>query len=275
MTDCVVCARPNRVDTAQVCHPCVRRLQASLERAADLAGELETTIARQGRSGDRGGRVAGAEPPLPVDLGAADSAWAVNNTITTWARHVAEERGLTVTGTDPDPTVLAARWLTGQLDWLRHRPEAAEAWDELADACRLLERAVDRAVPRWYAGPCGCGAELYAAAGADRVHCRTCEVTHDASARKAWLLESARGTLARASLISAALGILGEPVPVGTVWSWASRGRIVARGRDTDGSPMYLVGEVLDLRVEWERSAKAKVARRGDAPAKGVRLDAA
>lgn len=152
---------------------------------------------------------------------------------------------------------VAARWLAehDQLEWLRHQREAAEAMAELREAAREVERIVDRPRDRWYAGPCWaelpddgrCEVELYAVPGAKVVRCRECRAEHDAAGRKEWLLAEARDVLAHAALIAAALTALDMPVAVGTVYSWASRGRIVSHGLDQLGRPLYKVGEAMDL----------------------------
>src|SRR5690606_30955878 len=94
---------------------------------------------------------------------------AVTSTVTTWARHVAAETGADLPATVPE----AMRWLAGRLEWLRYRPEAAEALDELGEVPALVWRALDRTtVERRYLGPCDveqpgghCEGELYGRAG--------------------------------------------------------------------------------------------------------------
>jgi hypothetical protein len=157
---------------------------------------------------------------------------------------------------------IAASWLAehGQLEWLRHQREAAEAMSDLREAAREVERIVDRPRDRWYAGPCWedlptgrCEVELYAVPGTRVVRCRECGAEHDAAGRKAWLLAEARDVLAHAALIAAALTALDIPVAVGTVYSWASRGRILSHGSDQLGRPLYKVGEAMDLLASTPR----------------------
>ena len=120
LPECARCGHPV-ADMAYVCSPCTVGLTTALLGndhrlgAIALLDELPVTIARLDRLGEAGH--SSGETPLPFDWDASDAAWAVQNTITTWARHCAEERGLAVTA---EP----ALWLAGQLEWLRHRPEA-------------------------------------------------------------------------------------------------------------------------------------------------------
>jgi hypothetical protein len=225
-------------DTAYCCAVCADRLARDLTVAAELMPELVVTVARLDRIG-QGGRGNG-ENPLPVNLEAAEAEDAVNNTFTTWARHVSEERGKAIDGE-------AAAWLAGQTGWLRYRPEAEEAFDELDYACRLVRRTIDIPVPRWYAGPCACGSELYAATLAATVRCQDCGATYDARERKAWLLEQARDVLAHAGWIASAASALGEPVTADMIYGYVRRGRLLAHGRDQRDRPLYRVGDVLDV----------------------------
>jgi hypothetical protein len=295
MADCQRCQAP-QVDTAYICRRCAYRTVEQLRALAELAGELEVTVARLSRVG--GGSGSDREP-LPLNLGAAYDAWAVQNTIGTWARDIARSRGLVLRIAAPGPLaplvgpccrvcghrscrgILAgpapapaptpsrqlaalARWLVGQVEWLRHQPDGAQALDELSDACRLGIRIVDLRSPCWYAGPCTaprvvdadaplchpegggqpeCGADLYAAPGAVAVRC-SCGAVYDARDRREWLLGHARDTLAHAELIGRALAALGLPVTPAQVRVWAGRGHIAAHGRDQRSRPTYRVGDV-------------------------------
>lgn len=271
MTDqptCLRCGKPV-VDQSYVCVDERNKLVRELALVVKVAGEASATI---------------ADSPLLRGLAVDDATWAGANTLTTWARHCAESRGQagpvvrgamrgplctwvsdgcrhttcqTIRGRRAEhPMAVVATWLTDQLDWLRHRREADDAFDQLTYAARIVVRAVDNQPDRWYAGPCGvdgCEAELTPVAGATVIRCHLCAAEHDAQARKDWLLDEAEDQLAGAAWIAATLTRLGKPVAAATVRKWADRDRLVAHGHDTAGRPLYRLSEVRELVLEAER----------------------
>lgn len=240
---CALCDHPI-LDAAYVCKHCAERVQRRLSESAELFAELYLQVARQSRYGDRV-RLSGAEPPLPFSVSASIDHGSIVNTITTWARHIAEQRG------EPPPSAgrNLMRWLARQVDWLRYRQEAGEALDELDYAARLVERAIDAPTQHWYAGRCfedGCEADLYARPDAMIVRCRECGTEHDADQRKAWLLDQAHDVLGTATEISRFVSSMrGELVTSAQVRGLAHRGRIAARGADRSTQPTYRVGDVV------------------------------
>lgn len=297
-TTCDLCGDPVR-DTAYVCPRCTNDTARYLADVVKVAAEVETTVARLARYSDRHGR---AQPdddpdgrpngglrvtPLPFDPGARQRGDRASNDIVTWARHVAEERGLPATlpgpafgplcGSQgvcrhescsviyrrsvPHPVARAATYLLGNLEWLRYRREAEEALTQLAAAGATLVRIVDAPPPLWYAGPCWadieagkCVEELYARTDDGTVKCPACKERHDVRERRVWLLGEADDVLAHASLIAAALTVLDRRVTSSMVRNLAHRGRIQAHGVDERGRPVYRVGDV--------RAVVAEVARR-------------
>ncbi|HEY6107633.1 MAG TPA: hypothetical protein VIV56_01900 [Gemmatimonadales bacterium] len=259
MSDCVRCSLPV-ADTGYACHACATRLSIALLRAALLVGELDTTIARLDHIGEGG--ESSAETPLPFDWDASDAAWAIHNTLTTWARHVSEQRGILITGTR---TIAVAAWLARHTAWLRVRPEAQEAFDELHSAARLLWRTVDTHVERWYAGKCGlevpdewsqpaeCEGDLYVFPGAEWVTCPECGASFSAEDRKAELLDQVRDHLTNAETIARALSTWGWQVTSAQVRGYAFRGRLLPHAKDERDRPLYRIGDVIDLLVQATR----------------------
>lgn len=277
MTDQPTCPRPGcgRLihDQAYVCGVCETRLAADLARVALVAGEATTTIARQARMGS-GGRRTEPDPPLPVNLAAAADHDAAVNTLTTWARHVAEERGTllpavrlapcahvscherrirvsqgpTCLGEPPEsPTVVLTTWLAGQLQWLRHRPEADEAYDELGDACRVLVRVVDRAPDRIIVGQCPCDSYLYAVRGAAQVRCGSCGTSYAVDETRDLLRRSLDQSLFTAAEIATLVTYLGlerkREATRKLINQWATRSLIVVH--DYRGESAFRFGEVV------------------------------
>lgn len=270
MADCASCGEPI-TDTALICRREADRSARRLREAADLWPELTTSLARLGRSGPptpRAGHPAPAEPirpdsgrlrhyadqvagfpgGLPVDLSVSATMDAVTSTVTTWARHVAAETGADLPATVPE----ALRWLADRLDWLRYRPEAAEALDELGEVPVLVWRAVDRAtVERRYLGPCDvevpdgghCEGELYGRAGADVVTCPACGIEHQVAERRRWL----DGLVADWCYTAAEIEDAYPHIRADRIRQWAARGRITQHGRDRLGRGLYRLGDVLNL----------------------------
>lgn len=257
MTDalCSVCGRPV-ADQAYLCQRDAEWLARDLGDVPALEVDLEVTLTRQDRIGDRsGGAVRRAVEPLPFSPVASEAGWVLANTLSTWARHVAEERG--VPGPHGSPAAsIAARWLLGHVEWLRHRPEAAEALDEIRAAVGGVRIVIDARAPRWYAGPCGaldqetgeeCVTDLYALPGAAEVRCPVCGAVFDAPARREWLLAAADDTLAHAELIGRAAAALGVQITPADVRYYAGSGQVVAHGVSRSGGPLYRFGDVLEV----------------------------
>lgn len=286
--ECDRCGQPV-ADLAYVCARCGEALRRGLLRLAAYAGEMLVDVAKQARH--RALVAAGRpEPPLPYNPDAAARAWSVGNVVTTWAVHVSDHRGAPTppaarpqagplcragygcrhgscdairTRAVEHPIGRAARWLAGHVDWLRHRPEAQEAFDELLDATEVARRTIDSPSDRWYAGPCGaeladgtkCTADLYARHGADVVRCADCGGEHDAVGRQAWLLDVAQDTLGHAALLAAAASALGRRCTAEQIRGLAHRARLLPHGRDLWNRPTYRLGDVLELLDQLEHTA--------------------
>jgi len=267
---------------AYVCGRCEDSLTAELRRVATVEGEAATTIARQARitAGGSGGRISiDPEPwaknpdalypnPLPVNLSAAADHHAAMNTLTTWARHIAEVRGLDLPPAQDCPhrscgRVRAAQavgpaclrplealaaWLERQLQWLRHRAEADEAYDELGDACRVLVRIVDRQPERIVVGQCPCNSYLYAVRGAAQVKCGSCGTSYAVDETRDMLRRSLDQSLFTAAEIATLVTYLGLPSKREQIRHrinvWATRGLVISHA-DYHGTPAYRFGEVV------------------------------
>lgn len=288
---CPRCARP-LPDTAYVDRECERGLGRDLLRLAELLdGDVLATVARLDRHGSGGGRSSEGSP-LPVNLDASARAVAAAAVVLEVAGRVSLERGVPLPASwpavgplcrhgigcrhrscyeirhryMPAPAVAAARWLVGQLGWVRYREWGPAAFDRLARAAASLVRVVDSPPERIYRGPCEqliedgwCDGELYSRAGADRVRCPKCGTEHLVDARARWLASLVRERSYTAADIAAAY-----PIRADTIRVWAHRGRIVAHGYDGRGRPLYPLGEVLDL-------AAAEAGRRATAQARRQR----
>lgn len=284
------CARCGRPTDAAICHIDAQELAEVLTAAAGHAEDAWTVIARQTRygTGSRGGR----ERPLPVDLAAAADFGAVENTLTTWIRHVVETRPPligpacascghsscnTIRDRQPPPTLAdAIYWLARQVDWLRRRPEAEQAFDELHDACRVLARMVDRpgTAGLRLVGMCDCGRILYAPHGRDTVTCKSCGASWHVERSQQILrqaLDERLVTAAEAAHLGAFLDTDRTQKQIRALLDvWARRGRIAEHsdilikhrhgdrcepGCDTavDRLPTYRFGEIAARMAETPR----------------------
>lgn len=282
---CPVCGKPIH-DNAYICQGCGFTLTKALRHIAELHSELDITLTRQARiTVDNTGGISeplqdwpDAEPgvvvqPMMFHAGASEVAHVVNNTITTWTRTILEERCMELPPI-PEPPIgpvhpteckhascnvirwhvkdseitHAAKFIAEYVWWLRHRPEAQEAYEDLISVDRRLERIIDRAEPLIYAGPCNiCRKDLYARQGAAQVECHPCDMTYDMEGRRAWLLDQAEDRLERAFVIARALTEWGSPIHVDRIRKWAQRGRLIPHAADGLGRPLYRISEVREL----------------------------
>lgn len=275
------CSRP-LADNAYLCSHCARHLARLIGDVTALVSELETTRSRQSRTGSAGVGVTSraSERPLPWDERAARATARLRLALVNAARVVLEQHPGRPGGPRcPDcehPSCLAyqlqapvntlpavAGWLLHHIEWLRHQPEAPDIRTNIEGAIGRVRRVIDRRPDVSYLGPCGeqvdpwtdprgktrtdCPAELYANAGDQHVDCRGCTAQHNVELRKAWLLAAAEQQLETASVISQAVSRLGQTVTASMIRGWAFRGRLAAHTADVDGSPLYRVGDVLDL----------------------------
>lgn len=239
--------------TAYACKGCADRTAKRLRTIADLADAARDAAYGLVRYG-AGGRRADIDAPLPGNLAASTVLDECTTAITTWARHVAEERGQAVP-TGRDPLATAATWLAGQLEYVRHQRWVEQMVDEVADVERRIVRLADRPAERVLVGACPCGTWLYAPPGREVVECHGCQAAYDVEASRTALWRALRdrtATAAGIATIAATAGHRRDRVHT-LIRSWAADrpGRpatLVAAGQ-RDGQPVYRVGDVLD-RIE-------------------------
>jgi hypothetical protein len=236
---------------------------------------------RHGARGQGHGGTGGSGKPgsrLPLDLGATARLDAVQGSLTTWARHVAEERsgvGWHATGAG-DLVAWAARYLTANLEWMRHRAEVSEFLGDV-EACARVVAAIARGpAAQRYLGPCGatvtwddegnevprdtpCNGDVYAYIDAEKGHCHTCGARWATTARQAWLDGEVRQRAYRASEIEDAYGIKANLI---RQWATPERGLLRVHDRDFLGRARYMLGEVLDLAAGQKAKAVARAAER-------------
>lgn len=226
-----------------------------------LGREIDATVARQTATGRREGARSSSKP-LPFNDRAAIVARQVHARLDVWVH------ALHVDG-EPWPArdvVEVSRWLLARLPKIAAHPSAAAIERDVRRVVGDLRRAVDRPADRWFMGPCdtdGCveehllvdddgrsrtvqrPTELYADPGAEVVRCRACGAEYDIDERRAWLLAAAEDRLAHAELIGRAAPALGVDITPDAVRGYAFRKRIVEKGTDLQGRPLYRIGDVI------------------------------
>jgi hypothetical protein len=156
--------------------------------------------------------------------------------------------------TDPPDHPLRALclWLADerQLGWLRHRPEAAEAYAAIQRACRTITRIVDRPADRELVGQCVCGTDLYRLTDhGQNVTCQGCGTGYDADMLRRQLLEHAGGQLytpAEIATWAAVFGIKGRRDQVrDLIRKWGKRGHLVRHEYPGEFDGVYRLDEAL------------------------------
>jgi hypothetical protein len=258
--------------------------------ALELVGELTTTGARQSRMGAGGGGAATPkhERALPFVATANDLAVELHAACLDLAAAVlrTDAHDAPIGPRRPGPASIhaadVAAWLLTRLDALAWHPGIVRT--HARDLVRLVARGrttVDRRPGRWYAGPCAtplrdeagdlvivdgeqayCDGELYARPEAPVVRCPTCDTGHRVEFRRAELLRLAEDRLETATTLSRALtGLLDTDVRPDRIRQWKRRSRLVSRGHDDNGDPVYRLGDVLDLlKADAARRARVHVA---------------
>jgi len=276
---CHVC----QADTdAMLCRRCLYRLERILAELPSWLSELQRTETRQSNtSGPDGGKpTKRAEQPLPFDARAVVLAEQARNGLSSWIRHLCEQRGLTTPKLDR--TAHMAVWLTAHVAAIAQDEAAADCYTAMVELRRALMRHVDNLGKRW-AGPCTamvdeyalsldsgdqlrpvlvqtgtrrqCGADLRTRPGSPVIICAECGAEYDPIERAQWTLGQSRDHLDSAAFIAHALTDAGYPVKRNTITMWARREKLFAWREDDLGRPLYRVGDVLDLVLAARRTA--------------------
>lgn len=252
------CARSSP-DGAPVCPACAHRLSRSLASVPALAGELDTSLARQARSGPGSMGRRSASTPLPYDQAASRAADHLRATLSTWVRLLHEDIG----GRPPRDTLTdMAAWLDRRSDWLRMLPYGPECAQDVPAAIQAAEEAVDLPRPTAFAGRCrGCGTACYTRPGAESAACPGCGALIRPPEERERLLRDAADRLVTAAEAARALRAVGRQITPAMVRGYARRGHVRASGTGSADRPLYRLGDV--FAVAEGRAADG----RGTAPA--------
>lgn len=252
------CGQP--VDGAYLCGSCTTSIWNTLDLVPDVLAELDVARTRQARL-TGGGRTTGR--PLPWNDAASRARAEIEHRLWSLVSACADAgiRSGEETHREPWPEFGddqdASRWLMCRVEAIARVPWAPDALG-LVRAANRGWKLVDHPPERVFAGPCGlCGEDLYATPGEPVVVCAACRTPEDVEERRAFLLAKVDDQLVTATEMARALTTLGQPVTPERIRQWKHRGRILARGSNLAGVPLYRVGDVVSLLVaEVERSAE-------------------
>lgn len=228
----MTCQRCDRaLDHGVVCSTCIGEAVAVLRRMPDVLAELQVTLAKQGRTGER-------EPGrserygLPLHLGAFDALSRCDVLLGYWSSWVA--RKTHVARNRRGGRAAQIGLLLANVNWVASQDLAVRFVDDLTTWHRTSLALVDLEPDRWYAGPCpGCGRDQYVKRSLTHILCTCGELTDVAQRREL--------------LMSKVADHLATPVTPSQIRGWVHRGRLVAKGRNRDRRPLYRIGDVLDL----------------------------
>lgn len=257
MADCAVCECPTG-DGGRLCRIHTDILVTNLGSVPDLLTELDITRTRQDRMVSERAGSRSATRPLPWNEHASTVAWELNYTMNVWALEVSTLREDERDPLKPVPardTAEVARWLTRNINTLRHHVGAGTADEELNDAIVRVRRAVDRAPDKVFAGPCAtpqddgthCAEDLYGHPGKRTTRCIACGAEHDMDQRRQWMLGLIEDQVAHSGLLAGLVTSLGVPIASSTIRKYAGKGRIKVISVDAKRRPLYRIGDVLDV----------------------------
>lgn len=254
--------------TAPYGMPGVEILDEVYHERPGLWSELQTTIARLGKSGAGSSTVGKAsETPIPYHAQASRVAHRLRNELSTWARLIADQRPDLPLPVD-DPLAIA-RWVAWHVTAVF---VTAELSSGIRGAVRDAERVTDRAPDKVYAGQCleplecvedvpegdeppRCDGQLYATKGKPQVRCRECGSVHDVQVRQEWLSRELDGQLVSAAEAAPVLSwLLDKPVTRNNIAAWKRDGRVEVH----DGRWPYRFGDLLVLAREMKPRNRGK-----------------
>jgi hypothetical protein len=241
-----------------ICSDCLANLHHDLDTIGDHITELHTQLARQARHGDNGSGARSAERPLPYDQPASDATDLLRSVLAGWTRDLwkTHEHRNRITTQPPDTLRGMARYLRWH-DWRAH-PAADEFADELHYALDQIRTCIDTPPERRYLGPCGamlvnpdgttheCAGDVILV-GNRMPKCRNCGASYFRDERLQWIADLAEDQLVTATIAAGALSAWGQHITPDLVRLWAHRGRLLPRGHDRTGKPVYSFGECRTL----------------------------
>jgi hypothetical protein len=306
MTQCQHCAA--KAHNAFLCPRCVTTLQTTLKDLPWWLDRLTESAIGHTRLGDGGRR---SEPDGLVrytdategderlerdvsqgrlSLDRALAAGGVNakasrlldeigNMLTTWVRHLCEQRGIAIPGAERNgdgPKLhsgnsyrAASRWLLQNVSAIAADEGAGECLRDITEALVRIEHAVNRPIPPRFIGPCPgadpeddrrqCTTRLSARREAIEVTCRRCKSTHNVETLIKRLLADVDHWRFSRDEVLLIMDTLDERVPSRTFRRWRAEGKVKPSGfrngtritisrHGEDDEPLYRLSDVRKMR---------------------------
>lgn len=218
---------------------------------------------RPGRAGSRpvpGSRVLYDGEEHTGDDRIARALEGASNAVGTWARALADDRGIKLpsTDTEADQVTALCRLLAEHLTSIGTLEWAGEFVNQLDQHEARLRTLTEDAAPGWYAGGCKrCDSGTYVVPGLTWVTCRGCGTTTYARDHLDTILEEAADWVAPPKRLAEAIvamvdGEQSVPRLHKRISKWGERGRIVTHRRvdedgDEVGAKRHRLGDVLGM----------------------------
>lgn len=230
MTDplCPTCEAPF-FNNAVICPACRNRLEQYFAETDSLLDDLDVTLTKQSQTRSHGGTGELDDTPTPFHVGASNAGENLARIYMSWAALVQDELGRPYVGR---PTARdAASYLLHHVDWLANHEAAPDCFNEVAAACRRIERVIDIDPERRFIGVCGADVELgpcdeilWAFEGRDTVQCRLCGTLWDAKQRRLQTYLDATDWVTDGPTLTRAFFKDGIALTTGQIRTWAARG---------------------------------------------------
>lgn len=252
---------------------CLGLLIQRLGDCAWISDQLDDTLSRQDRvgSGSVGFVTGSGEKPLPINMGASETASALRDILCSWVRDLWETFGVPdedgwVPPADVQPTIIStSRWLMRHPTWIAIHPAADDLHKEITEAIYQARRSVD--IPkdnRIFLGKCGfemndewCREELYARPKSTEVTCQICGSEWVVEERLAHLRSIAEDEVLQIPALSRLLTRLGVEATEKAIRAKAQGGLIKAVEKAAHGRSWFRVGDVMDAFMKAEEPVAA------------------
>jgi hypothetical protein len=234
------------LDGLYLCRACVDQLTGNLAQLPGLYDELAELLAVGGQAGQR---VSGSPGrPLPINLGVAEHRGQIQAVLSSWARVVVDERGITVP--DSDEVAVTAPWLATHVTWFAGHQFADEVVHEIRKLTGRAHKLRDpdrrmtigercRVVPE---GAERCPGTVSMVVSSDDLWSARCDVCGPQEAEP-YLHDKIGGRWVNVERVQAfALHNHGVRAAGATVRDWVRRGRI--ESKEEQGKTWYELGSV-------------------------------